>query len=74
MAELGNSPEQCLRKIPKTEELEKLKKMSNWKASRPDQVKVFLITHLSVLHDGVYRQLQDLINHAEVIPKWLTTD
>ena len=59
--------------IMKTEVQMNLEKMSNWKASGPDQVQVFWIKHLTVLHERFSMQLQDLINCPEGISKWLAT-
>ena len=42
---VGNSPEQCLAEITRTKVQEKLKKISNWKAPAPEQVRVFRIKH-----------------------------
>ena len=68
-ANLRNSPEQCLTEITRTEEQEKLKKMSEWKATGQDVVHVFWVMDLTALHDRISSQLQDLINHPEGIPK-----
>ena len=57
MAHQRNFTEQCLTEITKTEEQEKINKMSTWKAQGPDKVQVFWIKHLTVLHDRICIQL-----------------
>ena len=65
MANLQNSPEQCMTEITKTEVQEKLKKMSYWIAQRPDHVQVFWINHVTVLFEKISKQIRYVLNHVE---------
>ena len=57
----------------KMEVLEMLEKVYSWNTLGADQVQVFWIKQLTILHKRISKQLQGQINHPEAILNWHTT-
>ena len=65
MAKLENSPEQFQTKNNENRRTREANKMSKWKPPRSDQVQGLWIKHLTVHHERISNQLQDLLRYLE---------
>ena len=49
-----------------------VKKIPNWKSPGPDGVQDNQLKKLRALHEGIAKQMDNIISSREDVPKWMT--
>ena len=50
---------------------EQVKKIPNWKSPEPDGVQDYWLKKLTALHEGIAKQMDNIISNRDDIPKWM---